>query len=355
MNSSGLSFDIRPCTGADLAAVEALQEEVLAGLPSPELLLRNSHAVLARSLCPPNLMLGAFCGETLAAVSTLYHPTDPADDYSRRLTTVSAAGLRTANYKLCIVREAFRGHGLQCRLAAALEQAAEKQGVALLYVTVSPKNPHSYRNIEKSGYTRDRLLVRGGYERYLYYKRICTEKGVFCMSEVLKTIRERRSTKQFKSDPVPEEILGQILEAGTYAATGRGIQSPLIVAVTNPAERDRLSRMNAKFLGAPDGYDPFYGAPVVVVVLADRTVPTHVYDGSLVMGNLMLAAEALGVGSCWIHRAREEFDSPEGKAFLAEHGITGDYEGIGHCVIGYPAGERRPAAPRKAEYIRLVR
>lgn len=175
------------------------------------------------------------------------------------------------------------------------------------------------------------------------------------MSEVLKAIRERRSTKKFKSDPVPEEILKQILEAGTYAATGKGMQAPIMVAVTNPAERDRLSRMNAKILGAPDGYDPFYGAPVVVVVLADRKVSTHVYDGSLVMGNLMLAAEALGVGSCWIHRAKEEFDSPEGKAFLAEHGIVGDYEGIGHCVIGYPDGERRPTAPRKPDYIRYIR
>ena len=175
------------------------------------------------------------------------------------------------------------------------------------------------------------------------------------MSETLKIIRERRSTKQFKSDPVPAELLQQILEAGTYAATGKGMQAPIMVAVTNPAERDRLSRMNAKILGAPDGYDPFYGAPVVVVVLADRQVSTHVYDGSLVMGNLMLAAEALGVGSCWIHRAKEEFDSPEGKAFLAEHGIVGDYQGIGHRVIGYPDGERRPTAPRKPDYIRYIR
>lgn len=172
MKNNALSFDIRPCTLTDLPAVEALQEEVLEGLPSPELLRRNSHAVLEACLHAPNLMLGAFCGETLAAVSTLYHPTDPADDYSRLLTTVSAAGLRTANYKLCIVRENFRGHGLQYRLAAELEKAAAEQGVELLYVTVSPNNPHSYRNIEKSGYTRDRLFLRDGHERYVYYKRI---------------------------------------------------------------------------------------------------------------------------------------------------------------------------------------
>ena len=90
--------------------------------------------------------------------------------------------------------------------------------------------------------------------------------------------------------------------------------------------RDRLSAMNARIMSAPEGTDPFYGAPVVLVVLADRSVPTHVYDGSLVMGNLMLAAHELGLGSCWIHRAREEFDTPEGRQILADLGVEGDYE-----------------------------
>lgn len=99
---------------------------------------------------------------------------------------------------------------------------------------------------------------------------------------------------------------------------------------------------------------PFYGAPVVVVVLADRNIPAHVYDGTLVMENLMLAAHAEGLGSCWIHRAKEEFDSPEGKEILHKLGITGDYEGIGHCILGYPAGELPEGKPRKAQFIYRV-
>ncbi len=169
------------------------------------------------------------------------------------------------------------------------------------------------------------------------------------MNEALKVLIERRSCRSYKSDPIPEEILDRILEAGSYAATGMGKQSPVMIAVTDRKTRDRLSKMNADVMGA--GSDPFYGAPVVIVVLADRAVPTHLYDGSLVMGNLMNAAHALGIASCWIHRAKEEFDSDEGKAILKELGIEGDYEGIGHCILGYAAQESKPAAPRKDNYI----
>ncbi len=165
------------------------------------------------------------------------------------------------------------------------------------------------------------------------------------MNDTLKTLIERRSCRSYKPDPVPAEVLDRILEAGTYAATGMGKQSPIMIAVTDKAMRDRLSRMNAAVMGAAT--DPFYGAPVVIVVLADRKVGTFLYDGSLVMGNLMNAAHALGVASCWIHRAREEFDSAEGKAILKDLGIEGDYEGIGHCILGYAAREGGPAAPRK--------
>ena len=172
------------------------------------------------------------------------------------------------------------------------------------------------------------------------------------MNEVLNALKERRSCRSYKKDPIPGEILDQILEAGTYAATGMGKQSPIMIAVTDPETRDRLSRMNAAVMGASG--DPFYGAPVVIVVLADRSVPTYLYDGSLVMGNLMNAAHALGIGSCWIHRAKEEFDSEEGKAILRSLGIKGDYEGIGHCILGYPDGEIRPAAPRKADYTHKI-
>ena len=169
------------------------------------------------------------------------------------------------------------------------------------------------------------------------------------MNETLKTLMERRSCRSYKSDPVPAEILDQILEAGTYAATGMGKQSPIMIAVTDKAMRDRLSKMNAAVMNANN--DPFYGAPALIIVLANRAVGTYLYDGSLVMGNLMNAAHSLGIASCWIHRAKEEFDSEEGKAILKDLGIEGDYEGIGHCILGYADGECRPAAPRKDNYI----
>ena len=169
------------------------------------------------------------------------------------------------------------------------------------------------------------------------------------MNEALKVLTERRSCRSYKPDPIPPEILDQILEAGTFAATGMGKQSPVMIAVTDKKTRDQLSKMNAAVMGASN--DPFYGAPVVIVVLADRAVPTHLYDGSLVMGNLMNAAHSLGIASCWIHRAKEEFDSAEGKAILKNLGIEGDYEGIGHCILGYAALENKAAAPRKENYI----
>ena len=169
------------------------------------------------------------------------------------------------------------------------------------------------------------------------------------MNDTLKTLIERRSCRSYKPDPIPAEVLDQILEAGTFAATGMGRQSPIMIAVTDKEVRDQLSRMNADVMGADN--DPFYGAPVVIVVPANRAVPTYLYNGSLVMGNLMNAAHSLGVASCWIHRAKEEFDSAKGKAILKRLGIEGDYEGIGHCVLGYAAQENRTAAPRKDHYI----
>ena len=155
----------------------------------------------------------------------------------------------------------------------------------------------------------------------------------------------RRSVRSYKPDHVSEALTDQVIEAGLYAPSGRGTQSAVVVAVTNERERADLSRLNAEIMGVSG--DPFYGAPVVLVVLADRNVPTHVYDGSLVMGNMMLKAHELGLGSCWIHRAREEFDSVEGKMLLQRWGIEGDYEGIGHCILGYPAEELPQAAPRR--------
>ena len=173
------------------------------------------------------------------------------------------------------------------------------------------------------------------------------------MNDVLETIKSRRSIRKYKSDMVPQDKLEKIIEAGTYAATGMGKQSPIIVAVTNKELRDKLSAMNAKIMGVNS--DPFYGAPVVLIVLADKSRPTYLYDGSLVMGNLMLEAEAQGVGSCWIHRAKEEFESEEGKEILKSLGIEGDYEGIGHCVLGYADGSAPKAAPRKDSYVYYVK
>ena len=173
------------------------------------------------------------------------------------------------------------------------------------------------------------------------------------MGETLNVIRERRSIKRYKPDMIPEETLKKIVEAGTWAPTGMGRQSPIIVAVTNRELRDRLSRMNARIMGTD--MDPFYGAPVVLIVLADKAVPTHVYDGSLVMASLMLAAQDLGVGSCWIHRAKEEFESEEGQEILKCLGIEGEYEGIGHCILGYPDGEPKKAADRKDSYVYWAR
>lgn len=172
------------------------------------------------------------------------------------------------------------------------------------------------------------------------------------MSDVLETIKSRRSIRKYKSDMVPQDKLEKIIEAGTYAATGMGKQSPIIVAVTNKELRDKLSAMNAKIMGT--NTDPFYGAPVVLIVLADKSRPTYLYDGSLVMGNLMLEAEAQGIGSCWIHRAKEEFESEEGKELLKSLGIEGDYVGIGHCVLGYVDGEYPGIPERKDNWVYYV-
>ena len=153
------------------------------------------------------------------------------------------------------------------------------------------------------------------------------------MKETLQDIKTRRSCRKFQSRQVAEEDLKAILEAGTWAATGHGWQSPVMVVVQDKATIEKLSKMNAAILGVSS--DPFYGAPTVVIVLADKSRPTYREDGALVMGNLMLAAHALGVGSCWIHRAREEFETEEGKALLKSWGLEGDYAGVGHCVLGY--------------------
>ena len=172
--------------------------------------------------------------------------------------------------------------------------------------------------------------------------------------EALKVLEERRSCRAYQPKQITEEELQAVLKAGTYAPTGMGRQSPIIVAVQDKETIAALSKQNAAIMGKPD-MDPFYGAPTVLIVLANKQFPTWFYDGCCVMDNLLNAAEAVGLGSCWIHRAKEEFESAEGKALLAKWGIEGDYEGIGHCVLGYWA-EEKPAAPaRKENYSYYVR
>ena len=167
------------------------------------------------------------------------------------------------------------------------------------------------------------------------------------MNEVLNAILTRRSVRSYKPDPIPQEALDRILQAGEYAATGMNRQSPIILAVTDKATRDELSRMNAAIMGTDK--DPFYGAPTVLVVLARREVPTAVEDGSLTMGSMMLAAESIGLASCWVHRAKETFETEAGRQLLAAWGLDPDaYIGVGNLILGYAAeGGVKPAAARK--------
>ena len=169
------------------------------------------------------------------------------------------------------------------------------------------------------------------------------------MNKIIQAMKERRSCRKYQDTMIPKEDLEEIIEAGLYAASGMGKQSPIIVAVTNKEVRDELSKMNAAVMGSEN--DPFYGAPVVLIVLADKAARTCVYDGSLVMGNLMLAADAKGIGSCWIHRAKEEFETEWGKELLKSLGVEEEYEGIGHCALGYADGEYPQAAERKEHRI----
>ena len=173
------------------------------------------------------------------------------------------------------------------------------------------------------------------------------------MNEVMENLLTRRSIRSYQPDMVPMETIEEIVKAGTYAATGMGLQSPIIVAVTDKETRNQLSRMNAAVMGS--SADPFYGAPVVLIVLADKNRGTYLYDGSLVMGNMMTAAHSLGIGSCWIHRAKETFESSEGKELLKQWGIEGNYEGIGHLILGYAKGEAPAPKPRKENYVYYVK
>ena len=165
------------------------------------------------------------------------------------------------------------------------------------------------------------------------------------MNEVLKNMQTRRSVRSFKPDAVPKELLEKIVDAGLAAPSGRNRQPAVIVAVTDKETIARLRKTNAAIMDSSN--DPFYGAPAILVVLCRRDAPTYLYDGPLVMENMMLAAHSLGLGACWIHRAAETFELPEWRNWLSSLGLEGDYEGIGHCAVGYPQGELPATLPRR--------
>ena len=169
------------------------------------------------------------------------------------------------------------------------------------------------------------------------------------MNNLIQAMIERRSIRAFKSDNVPKELLEQIIEAGLYAASGMGRQGAVIVAVTDKGLRNRIAEDNRKIGGWDEGFDPFYGAPAILIVLGNKAVPTYLYDGSLVMGNLMNAAHALGLGSIWIHRAKEEFEQEYYKDLLRKLGVEGEWEGIGHCAVGYMDGSL-PEPPKRKDH-----
>lgn len=167
------------------------------------------------------------------------------------------------------------------------------------------------------------------------------------MNETIHSLLNRRSVRSYQNKQVPDELLDQVLEAGLYAPSGMNNQKVILVAVRDPETRNLLSKLNASVMGSDR--DPFYGAPCVIVVLSDPERGTWVEDGSLAMGNLMNAAHSLGLGSCWIHRAKEVFDSAEGKALLNKWGLPDTLRGIGNCILGYAATEadEKPRLPHR--------
>lgn len=173
------------------------------------------------------------------------------------------------------------------------------------------------------------------------------------MNQTINDLKTRRSIRKFKDKQISDEDLNIILETGTYAPTARGAQSPKIIVIQNPETIKELSAWNRSFFPVemPEDMDPFYGAKTLLIVLADSEIPTFVEDGSSVLTVLVNAAHAIGVGSCWIHRARDEFSSKKGKELLRKWGIPETYEGVGHVVLGYPDMETPEPIPRKEDYI----
>ena len=170
------------------------------------------------------------------------------------------------------------------------------------------------------------------------------------MNEVIQCLIGRRSVKKYLPEQIKPEELDAIVTAGTYAPSGLGRQPCKIVVLQKKEDIEALEKLNAAILGSPDAH-PFYGAPTVCVILADPSTPTAVEDGSLVIGNMLIDAHSLGVGGCWVHRARQEFQLPEGKALLKKWGVSESYIGVGHCILGYAAQQPAPAKPRKTDFV----
>ena len=169
----------------------------------------------------------------------------------------------------------------------------------------------------------------------------------------LEIIRTRRSYRSYKPEQITDEQLNAVLEAGTYAPTSRGLQSPFIVAIQNEELKARLAKMNAEIMGVTT--NPYYDAPTYVLVFVPSDAPNGIQDASLVMENMMLAAHAQGLGSCWIHREREMFATEEGKELMQQWGLPEGLVGIAALALGYPNGEPSPAKPRKEGYTRVIR
>ena len=169
----------------------------------------------------------------------------------------------------------------------------------------------------------------------------------------LEIIRTRRSCRSYKSEQITDAQLSAVLEAGTYAPTSRGLQSPFIVAIQNKELLDNLAKMNAQVMGVTT--NPYYDAPTYVLVFVPENAPNGVQDASLVLENMMLAAHAQGLGSCWIHREREMFATEVGKELMQQWGLPEGLLGIGALSLGYPEGEPTPAKPRKEGYTRVIR
>lgn len=179
-------------------------------------------------------------------------------------------------------------------------------------------------------------------------------RKVIIMNQTIKSLLERRSIKKYKAEQIPEDILQLILKAGTYAPSGGGRQSAILIAVQDADTIAEIEKLNASFSARPDG-KAFYGAPTVVLVLADKNQANNVKDGSLCLGNMMIAAHSLGIGSCWINRCYESFESEAGKALLKRWGIEGEYIGIGNCLLGYPDCEQPTPVARKENYIYYIK